>query len=170
MRSSLVISEDVTGEIVHDINALGDTWGSCRVLADYKLSNCICTDISIAKQLITNKVHQKSTLYIKQEHYQAVGSPVGVKLINSETNNLINIDDIIALNLVRDSEIVLLLGFDFTEDSERDEYYFNVQEIIKSEPETQFVFVEYNNELPTWLMKFDNVTQDTVENVRSLLV
>lgn len=116
-----------------------------------------------------------------EESYSNIGKPPGVKLFNGHFENdaVSNKDDIIALNLaVPKADIVLMYGFNFSPllntDNEadrvaREEYYYNVREIIKSFPLTQFVVVEYMHELATWARELDNVTFDTIDSVRNLL-
>jgi len=173
-----VVSEEIPSKLL-DPEVLKDTaisWGSWKIWKEYKLDNCICTDPDEAHKLIQRAFHAVCTLYIMQESYKAVGSPGGVKLFNGhfKNNGVSNKDDIVALNLaVPQSDVVLLSGFNFSPileaDPSREEYYFNVRELMKANATTQFVLVDCSAELASWVGELDNVTQDTIDSVKKLL-
>jgi len=183
MKVCWVISEDTpTGFL--DPTVIKDTaesWGSWKVWKEYKLDNCICTSAGDAQNLIQRAFHAVSTLYIMQESYAKVGSPAGVKLFNGQfkNNSISNKDDIVALNLaVPQFDIVLLSGFNFSplletndekERPAREEYYFNVRELVKANASTQFVLVDYTHELASWAHDLNNLTLDTIDSVKQLL-
>mgnify|MGYP000533455583 CR=1 FL=1 len=90
-----------------------------------------------------------------------------------------NKDDIVALNLVApNNDIVLMSGFNFSPIDKneplqmliREEYYFNVSELMKAHSTVQFVLVDYTHELATWARELPNLTIDGIDSVKSLLV
>jgi len=183
MKVCWIISEDIPTGVL-DPSVIKETaisWGSWKTWKEYRPDNCICSVTADAKNLIQRAFHAVCTLHIMQESYTKVGSPLGVKLFNGQFKNeaIVNKDDIVAMNLaVPQFDIVLMAGFNFspilnTDDEAervlREEYYFNVREIIKTNPMTQFVLVDYTHELASWARELDNVTLDTIESVKSLL-
>jgi len=183
MKVCWVISEDIPAGFL-DLQVIKDTaisWGSWKTWKEYKTDNCVCSDSSESHNLIQRAFHAVCTLYIMQEHYATVGRPAGVKLFNGQFNNssISNKDDIVALNLaVPQSDIILLSGFNFSPlietDNEKDrpareEYYFNVRELIKANADTQFVLVDYTHELASWAWDLDNLTLDSIDSVKNLL-
>lgn len=178
MKICWVISEDIPADLL-DPKVIKDTtisWGSWKTWKEYKTDNCVCTDTDEAKNLIERAFHAVCTLYIMQESYAKVGNPVGVKLFNGQFKNdgVSNKDDIVTLNLaVPQFDIILMSGFNFSPitevNSSREEYYFNVRELMKANSTTQFVLVDYSHELASWVGELDNVTQDTIDNVTDLL-
>jgi len=182
MRISWVISEDITDNAL-DMKVVKETsssWGSWKVWKKYKVDNCVCTDTSEATKLIQRAFHAVCNFYMMQESFTKVGSPVGVKLFDGKfkSDYIDNKDDIVALNIAAPGhDIVLLSGFNLSpmmEDDEvknvsREEYYYNIKELIKSNSTTQFVFVDYKHEISQWIRELDNVTFDTISSVKSLL-
>ena len=183
MNITWVISEDTPGGVLNPdlIKEIAPSWGSWKTWKEYRTENCICTDTAEANNLIKRAFHAICNLYIMQSSYSRVGSPMGVKLFNGEfkSETMANKDDLVALNLaVPQSDIVLMSGFNFspilTTDDElvrksREEYYYNVRDLVEKNKGVQFVLVDYTHELASWMRDYDNITLDTVENVKSLL-
>ena len=174
MKICWVISEEaqVDQQPQGELITIAEAWGSWRTYKEYKTTNCVCSDKSEASKLIKQNFQAISNLYVMQESFLALDCPTGVKVFGGKfgSDNISNKDDIVALNLaVPQYDLILLFGFDFqpTTDRGRDEYYFNVKELIKSNPTTQFVLVDYAFEMDDW--ELDNLTEDTVESVMSLL-
>jgi hypothetical protein len=178
MKVSWVISQDIPDNVL-DMNVVKEiapSWGSWTTWKKYKTDNCICADVSESRNLIKRAFHVVCNFYISQDSYTTVGSPLGVKLYNGRfgPTGLVNKDDIVALNLAApNNNIVLMSGFNLspnTIDNHREEYYYNVKSVIESHPNTQFVLVDYTHELGKWIREVDNLTLDTIESVKSLLV
>lgn len=173
MKVCWVISESVPSDLEAPID-VATSWGSWKTRDAYNTENCICSNTSEASTLTKLGFQKSCNLYLMQESHIAIGKPAGVRLFNGRfgSDGISNKDDIVALNLaVPQYDLVLLLGFDFspTTDAGRDEYYFNVKEIIKTNADTQFVLVDYAHEIDSELIELANITQDTVETVTSLL-
>lgn len=183
MRVSWVLSEKIPkGTLdMKVVKGVAPSWGSWKTWKEYKTDNCVCTDIAEIRKLIKRAFHAVCNFYIMQDSYAKVGNPPGVKLFNGKFkgNNIDNEDDIVALNLaVPNSDIVLLSGFNFMpilniDDKikrlAREEYYFNVRELMKTHSTVQFVLVDYTHDLASWAHKLDNLTLDTIDSVTNLL-
>lgn len=184
MRVSWVLSEEIpSGSLDMEIvKAVCPSWGSWKTWKEHKTDNCICSHVGEAGNLIKRAFHAVCTLYIPQDAYARLGNPLGVKLFDGTfaSKTVCNKDDIVALNLATpNNDIVLMSGFNFkplySSDKEeervaREEYYFNVRALIKAHSTTQFVLVDYDGELASWAKELDNVTIDTIDSVKSLLV
>jgi len=173
MKVCWVISESVPSNLEAPIDIV-TSWGSWKTHEAYKTENCVCSNTSEASTLTKLGFQTSVNLYINQATYLEIERPPKVKLFGGQfgSDGISNKDDIVALNLaVPLYDLVLLFGFDLspTTDAGRDEYYFNVKEIIKANPSTQFVLVDYVHELDSDVLELSNVTQDTVESVKSLL-
>jgi len=172
-------------EIKHDLNldlidSIGPSWGSWKTWKKYKTDNCICTNREEATDLIQRAFHSMCNFYMMKDDFLQVGSPQGVKLFdgNFKNNTVTNKDDIVTLNLVApDNEIILMSGFNFEPlDKDdplamliREEYYFNINELMKANTSVQFVLVDYPHKLATWANDLENLTIDTAQNVKTLL-
>lgn len=182
MRVSWVLSEEISNDAVDPeiIKSVCPSWGSWKTWKTYRTDNCVCSHHDEASSLIKRAFHAVCTLYVPQDSYARLGNPLGVKLFEGtfSSKTISNKDDIVALNLATpDNDIVLMSGFNFrplysdqAERLAREEYYFNVRALINSRPATQFVLVEYEDELASWAKDLDNLTIDTIDSVKSLLV
>ena len=100
MKVCWVISEDIPKGLLDPkvIKDIAVSWGSWKTWKAYRTENCICSETSDAVSLIQRAFHAVSTLYIMQDSYTKVGSPIGVKLFDGQFKNS-NIDNIVDLNL-----------------------------------------------------------------------
>ena len=93
--------------------------------------------------------------------------------------NLDNKDELISIQLVSgQSDVVLLVGFDWTEQPKSVDrltahratnYERFVKDAIASNPTVQWVLVDHIGEVRPELAEFENLTKDTLENVIELL-
>jgi len=178
-----VISQDIPNNLINPatIKDTGTSWGSWKTYSMYKTDNCVCSSSHEASALVHHSFHNKCQLHITKESFIELNRPEGVILFDGKFGNqaISNKDDIVTLNLIAGTaDLVLLVGFNFKpllntdeewERNSRAEYYFNMREIIKAHSSTQFVLVDYRHELASWVQELDNVTEDTVESVKSLL-
>ena len=174
MRISWVLSEDITADEL-DANTVSDicpTWGSWKTWKTFKTDNCICTNASEATDLIQRAFHAVCNFYLLKEVYTHVGNPAGVKLFDGNfKDNVINKDDIVALNLTAPTnDIVLLSGFNFTDEEARREYNSDIKDLIKTYSSTQFVLVDYKHKLPDWAAELENLTTDSLKSIKNLLI
>lgn len=183
MRICWVLGQEIQDEELDAaiISEVAPSWGSWSTWKKFKTDNCICTDTGEAQELIKRAFHAVCNLYIMQDSYIQVGSPQGVKLFNGkfQGEQVDNKDDIVALNLAAPNhDIVLMSGFNFSPIKtknkiaafSREEYYFNIIELIKANSTVQFVLVDYTHELASWLEDLENLSFDTISSVESLLV
>lgn len=184
MRITWVISEEIHANALdmNIVKAVAPSWGSWKVWKHYRIDNTVCIDVDQADNLIKRALHAVTNLYVPQSAYVDLGSPIGVRLFDgSFTNdNITNGDDIVALNLATpNTDLVLMSGFNFqpllNTDTEilrlaREQYYFNVRAIMHHNRDVQFVLVDYNYEQASWLKQVDNLTIDSMNSVKNLLV
>ena len=183
MRISWVIGQEIPANAldVKVVKEVASSWGSWSTWKQYKTDNCICTNESESKELLRRAFHAVCNFYIMQDSYNRVGSPAGVKLFDGTFKNdsIANKDDIVALNLVApNNDIVLMSGFDFSPLDvndpltmiTREEYYFNINELMKTHSTVQFVLVDYTHELAMWAKELPNLSVDDMDSVKSLLV
>jgi len=179
MKVNWVLGSEIHPNLIDitELKKIAPLWGSTSTWKHYKTDNCICSDLKSAQELIQRAFHAVSTLYVPQDLFVPLGRPNGLKLFDGTfSNNLFdNQDDFISLNLASvDCDIVLMLGFDltpFSSDVTKRDYYVSIAKFIKASPDTQFVLVDYNNELsPIFSSDIPNLTLDTFEAVQELLI
>jgi len=174
--------ETPTGLVAHDVlTSVAPVWGPLSKWREYQCDNTICYDLKEAKQMINRAFHAITHFYVPKSFYIDLGRPVGVRMFEGEfkDNAVSNKEDIILMNLVANHDIVLMLGFDLSpvsndldllEQRFEKAYRHNIKTIIKDNPNTQFVLVNYNKELAENLLGLDNLTQDTIDSVVDLLI
>jgi hypothetical protein len=184
MNVCWVLSQDIPEDFVKRevLTSIGPIWGPLSKWREYQSDNTICYDLKEADQMVKRAFHAVTHFYVPKDQYIDLGRPVGVRLFEGEfkDNAVANKEDIILMNLVSSTnDIVLMLGFDLTPVSKdldpveqrfEKAYRHNIKTIIKDNPNTQFVLVNYNKELAENLLDLDNLTQDTVESVVDLLI
>ena len=184
MNVCWVLSQDIpTGFVKHEVlTSVGPIWGPLSKWREYQSDNTVCYDLREAKQMINRAFHAVTHFYVPKDQYIDLGRPVGVRLFEGEfkDNAVANKEDIILMNLVAsNNDIVLMLGFDLTPVDEtldpveqrfEKAYIHNIKTIIKDNPNTQFVLVNYDNELAENFEGLENLTIDTVESVVDLLI
>jgi hypothetical protein len=140
----------------------------------------ICNDAAQARDLIKRRMNEKCNLYIPNAVYQQLDRPGTVRLYEGQfTFEIDNPDELISIQLVSgQSDVVLLLGFDWTEKSVSTDrlsahraknYQRFVKDIIAGSPDVQWVLVDHDNEIMPELDQFENLTQDSLDNVIELL-
>jgi len=182
MKVSWVIGQEIPDNAldVSIVNSIAPSWGSWKTWKRYKTDNCICTNTAEADELIRRAFHAVCNFYIMQGSYKPIGSPQGVKLFDGKFTNdtVTNKDDIVVLNLVSpNNDIVLMSGFNFSPLNNndplslliRDEYYYNIIDLMKTHNTVQFVLVDYTHELATWAKDIPNLTLDNITSVMNLL-
>jgi hypothetical protein len=94
-------------------------------------------------------------------------------------NDVANRDEIVSMNLAASiSDVVLLLGFDFSEttplpdkleDVKAKHYRGLVHQAIKSKPAVQWILVDHHAEIYEGLSSLPNLGKDTFDNVLAIL-
>ena len=180
MEISWVLSADYNDPIVKSetLKEIGSTWGSWKTWRAYSTDNVLCADDTKAQDLIKRAFHSVCNFYIPEKSYIKLNRPTGVKVFNGDfPTEFANQEDIIAMHLVSQSELVLLLGFDLQEITATDpaakhlakNYQAAVRAAIKNNLNTQWVFIDHPGEMDKSFAKLENITCDTYENVLQLL-
>lgn len=167
-----------------DINRLrdiGSLWGSWRTWKKYTTDNVVCHDRTKAQDLIKRAFQATCNFYIPNSSYIHFGRPQAVKVYEGDFmgHDVDNQDEIVAINLAAStSDVVLLVGFDWQQKEPKKDkleevrarnYRGLVEQAIRSKPNVQFVVVDHPGSLRPELTKLENLTQDTLNGVLTLL-
>jgi hypothetical protein len=179
MNISWVLADST--DLDHKINLLqlkelGSFWGGWKTWRAYQTDNVVCHNIVKAKDLIQREFHRTCNFYIPNSIYATLGRPEGVKLYEGNfVHEVDNQEEIVAMHLAsQTSDIVLLLGFDFTEQEKnadkllehRANNYRNLTKgVIKNTPNTQWVVVDHLNPLRPDLLELENLGTDSLKNI-----
>jgi len=180
MEISWVLSEDYNDPIVksEQLKDIGSTWGSWKTWRSWSTDNVLCADNIKAQDLIKRAFHSVCNFYIPQKSYIFLNRPTGVKVFEGDfPDDFTKQEDVIAIHLCSQSELVLCMGFDLQEVTETDpkakflakSYETAICAVIKNNPNTQFVFIDHPGELDKSLKDLENISCDTYENVLQLL-
>lgn len=177
LSDSLVLDPTVN---IDQLKNIGAFWGSWRTWRSCQTDNVICHDMSKAEELIKRAFHAVCNFYIPNSIYTSLDRPAGVKLY--EGNFIHDVDrheEIVAMHLSAGiSEIVLMLGFDFSEQDKnpdklaehRETNYRNLtKQAMIDNPNTQWVMVNHLGAFRKDLQKVTNLSQDSLENVIGML-
>lgn len=183
MRVSWVVADGTVLGPEVDIERfknIGPVWGSWRTWRNCGTDNAICNDVGQARDLLRRKFNDHCNFYVPKESFVDLDRPPGVKLFDGKfTFEIDNPDEIIALHLAASqSDIILLLGFDWTEKTKIEDrllehrannYRLGVEQVISDNSKTQWVLIDHPEEIRKDLTKFENLTQDSLENVLAML-
>jgi hypothetical protein len=178
-----VLSDLAVIDPTQDVAALkqiGAFWGSWRTWRAYKTDNVICHDQFKAAELIKRNFQSNCNFYIPNLVYTSLDRPDGVKLYEGAfVHDVDRQEEIVALHLAAtQADIVLLLGFDFTEPvklenrllEHRAQYYrLLANQVIKDNSQTQWVLVDHPGKVMQNWNTLDNLTCDTLLNVLTIL-
>jgi hypothetical protein len=177
VADSTVLPPDVDVSALKDIAAI---WGGWRTWRGCSTDNVICNDVTKAYELLKRKLNEQCNMYIPSSMYTQLDRPKNVQLYQGQfTFEIDNKDELISIQLVSgQSDIVLLLGFDWTEKSSSSDpltehraknYRRFVKDTIESNPTVQWVLIDHPDAVAPELAVFENLTQDSLENVTELL-
>lgn len=183
MKFSWVIADNAQLDPTVDLNRLkdiGSTWGGWRTWRTFQTDNVICHDMSKASDLINREFYKICNFYIPNSVYTALNSPVGVKLYEGDFIHDIDChEEIVAMHLAAStSDIVLLLGFDFTErvpladklnEHKAHNYRSLVLQAINSNPTIQWLAIDHRGEVEKNVLNLTNFSTDVLDNVFSTL-
>ena len=183
MKTCWVLAQDIGLGAVDPsvLSNVAETWGTADNWREYQTDNVVCHDLKQSINLVRRAFHAVTTLYVPREHYNELGRPVGIKLYEGEfkDNAVDNKEDIVMLNLVSSvNDIVLMYGFDLSpvdpttdklEQRFKKAYRHNVKTIIESNPNVQYVLVDYKHELADNIKGLENLTLDSLDAVLELL-
>lgn len=166
---------------IEDLKNIGSFWGSYRTWRSNSTDNVICYNQNQAKDLIDRSFHKRCNFYIPKSAYQFLNRPIGVQLFDGEFQHDVAglEDDIISMHLASgSSDIILLLGFDFSEpipnpdkllEHQAHNYRQLTKQVIVSSPDIQWVLVDHSKPVRKDLTELSNLTIDTLSNVLELL-
>jgi hypothetical protein len=159
---------------------LGSMWGSWRTWRACSTDNVICHEFSKAEELLQRNFQMTCNFYLPNDSYIALNRPDNVRLYEGKfVDNIVQSDEIVAMHLAAStSDILLLLGFDWREQEKspdkliehrRQVYKLLVKNVVKDNPQTQWVLVDHPGELDPDLASLENLTKDTMAVALSLL-
>jgi hypothetical protein len=179
MKISWVLSDRVELDPTVDIDKLkniGAFWGSWRTWRAYQTDNVLCNDLAKADELLKRAFHSICNLYIPNTNYATLNRPAGVKLYEGEfVHDVEHREEIVALHLAAStSDIVLLLGFDFSEQPKHADrllehrahnYRGLIRQTIVDNSHVQWVVIDHPADFRKDLRELNNLTKDSLSNV-----
>ena len=183
MRINWVVANSTVIPPGIDVSALKDIasiWGSWSTWRSCSTDNVICNDVSQARELLKRNMNELCNMYIPNSLYVELDRPKAVRMFSGKfVFDIDNQDELIALQLVSSlSDVVLLLGFDWTEKPVSTDKLINhkasnyrrfIVDTIKSNPDVQWVLVNHTGAVMKDLADLTNLTQDALETVLELL-
>jgi len=158
---------------------IASIWGSWKTWRNFNTDNVVCNDGGKARELLKRNMQTLCNMYIPSALYVELDRPK-VQMFGGEFKfEIDNHDELIAMQLVAgQSDIVLLLGFDWTEKPtstdkliahRANNYRKFVRDTIQTNPAVQWVLVDHPGEIMPELSNLENLSQDSLENVIELL-
>lgn len=183
MNISWVLSDSIILDPTQDIDALkniGALWGSWCTWRAHQTDNVICHSQAKATELVKREFQKHCNFYIPNSVYSSIGCPSGVRLYEGDfVHDVVRQEEIVAIQLAASqADIVLLLGFDFTEPKKNEDrlqehrahnYRFLCKQAIKDNVQTQWVLIDHPGEVMKDWNTLDNLTCDSLSNVLNLL-
>lgn len=165
---------------ISQLKNIGSIWGSWKTWRSCQTDNVICHDMSKANELIKRAFHAVCNFYTSNENYKLLDSPSGVRIYEGNFQHDVDFqDEIIAMHLAASvSDIVLLMGFDFTENTTNPDkllehrahnYRSLTKQVIKSNPNVQWVVVDHPSPFRKDLLELENLTKDSLNSVLGML-
>lgn len=156
------------------------TWSALDDQRPLSVQNCVASDASVCLTAIKSEYYRTANLYVPYDFWSAHGRPSVVQVFQTTHYPKIqHLDDIVALHLAAaNSDIVLLLGFDFelrvgpvdTRTAKHlQEYHGLLRSCLVNNPLTQFVAVDHGPDFDTAYKNIANLTCDTLQAVLTLL-
>lgn len=179
MKISWVLADATELAPTFDVTRLkdiGSLWGSYRTWRSCQTDNVVCHNREKAAELIAANFQNHCNFYISRSIAEEIKAPKDVNQYAGDFDYPVDRkEEIIAMHLAASqSDIVLLLGFDFAEqpkldNQERELLAYNyrslVEAAVSNSAETQWVAVEHNRPLRPNIANFSNFTLDSLDNV-----
>jgi hypothetical protein len=161
---------------VSKLKELGSFWGGWRTWRACQTDNVICNDQIKCDELLKRNFHRSCNFYIPNSVYLNLGRPEGVKLYEGMfVHEVDNQEDIISMHLAAsNSDIVLLLGFDFSDQSRFEDkliehrahnYRSLTKQVIVNNQNTQWVVLDHPAEFRKDLQTLPNLGRDNLINI-----
>ena len=181
MRINWVLSEHVALDPLTDIEAMkavGSFWGSWRTWRAYGTDNVICHDQKRADEFLQRNFQTTCNFYIPNHIYASLARPTSVHLYEGDfKDDTVQSEDIVAMHLTSGiSDLVLMLGFDFSEPKKIDDkllehralnYRNLIRQVIIDTPEVQWVVIDHPMEFRKDLQSVANLGKDSLANILS---
>lgn len=157
------------------IKNVAPIWGSWRTQRGYQTDNVVCWNSDQAKQLVAQGYSAICNLFIHQTVYEELNKPSNVRVFGGDfVHDVYSHDDIVGMHLVTSTaDIILMVGFDFTEPKKATESHDNylglAGQIVKDCPKQQWVLVDHGTKLAKPFEGLENITCDKMQNVLQLL-
>ena len=161
---------------VQAIKNVAPIWGSWRTQRGYQTDNVICWDPQQATQLVSQGYGAICNLFIHQTVYEQLGRPEGIRVFGGEFAHAVDSeDDIVGMHLVASTaDVVLMIGFDFTEPKNptesRTNYLGLAAQVVQDHPRQQWVLIDHSIDLAKPFKGQENITCDKMKNVLQLLM
>lgn len=183
MKVAWVVADDTVLDPTVDLESIkniGSIWGGWRSWRNCQTDNVICNNAGKIRELLQREFQRRCNFYIPNSVYAKVDSPGGVRLYEGQFNHdLDREEEIIAMHLAASqNDIILLLGFDWSDREKhsdlvienRRQHYLNlVKQVIQDNNQVQWVMVDLEHLLGKRFENMENLTQDTLANVISML-
>ena len=180
-NNSLKISAVVDNNYISDLKVKDKVpvWGSVATWYHWKTDNVVSNRYSEAVGLLKRNFQQQCNLYIPQQLFADLQRPAGVRLFNgTDLDDIDQAEQIIAMHLIgNNNDIVLLLGFDLSDQNIADKYQNHLRKkylnqfvvAVNAYPETQWVCVDHGPKIPKHLRELANLTFDSAKNIQGIL-
>lgn len=183
MNINWIVSDRATLDPTIDLAQLkkiGAFWGSWQTWRSCQTDNVICNNMAKAAELTKRNFQTNCNLYVPNSIYLDLDRPAGVRLYEGTFKHEVdNQEEIVAMHLVSGiSDLVLLLGFDFSEPSihpdklqehKAHNYRSLTRQAILDNAKTQWVVIDHPGNFRKDLANLPNLTQDTLTNVIGML-
>jgi hypothetical protein len=181
-KISWVLSDSVVLDPTQNLAELkhvGSFWGSWRTWRACQTDNVICHDQVKAADLVQREFQNLCNLYIPETVNASLDRPDNVRVYGGEfAQDVTHQEEIVALHLAASvSDIVLLLGFDFSTQSRLDDpllehqatnYRGLVRQIILDNNHIQWVVVDHPADFREDLQGLSNLVKDNLGSILGL--
>lgn len=165
---------------VDQIKSVGPVWGSWQTWRSCNTDNVICHQQQKGRELLDRAFQAVCNFHIPRRLYESLGRPVGIRLYDGEFDQeLDDIEDIVAMHLAAaDSDIVLMLGFDWTlpkdvqdrfEQHKLTNRHGLMHGAIANQDRVQWVAIDCKSMDPSY-QNLPNLTCDKLQNALQLLI
>lgn len=155
------------------LKQIGSMWGSWQTWRSCQTDNVICHNTDKAQELIEKKFHTLCNFYIPNKLYQTLDKSLKVHAYGGDFSHTVTQhDELVAMNLAAvNSDIVLLLGFDWVTDNQTLlDYKGLVEATIRNNTKVQWVLLDQNGSIWSELTKLENLNTDTLPTVLKMLL
>lgn len=158
------------------LKEMGSLWGGWKTWRSFQTDNVICHDQIKCAELLKRNFQNMCNFYIPNHVYSSLNRPANVKIYEGEfVHDVDNQEDIVAMHLAStNSDIVLLVGFNFGEQTKnedklaehRAQNYRNLtRQIIVTQKQVQWVVIDHSQEFRKDTKDLANLGQDTLSNI-----